>query len=83
MIKRLAQYKLGFLKSGVSAADVGLTNVINSTSIDLNEELVNAIGATPQGLVHEDAFGVNVINNYDYGCLDPVVEIKQYDLGAL
>ena len=79
MIKRIANHQLvGFVKSGVSASDFGFVNVINSTIIDLNEQT-----GTPTGLVHEDAFGVSVINNSDYDCLDPVVEIKQYDLGAL
>lgn len=75
MIKRLAQHKIGFQKSGVSAADIGL---INSTNIDLDSGL-----GTPQGMVTEDAFGVNVINNYDYDCLDPVVNNEEYDLGSL
>ena len=70
MIKRLAQHKLGFQKSGVSAADIGLIN------------LDSGLG-TPQGMVTEDAFGVNVINNYDYDCLDPVVNNEEYDLGSL
>lgn len=84
MIKRISNTKLvGFVKSGVSATDIGFVNSINSTSIDLNEEESTAVGATPQGLVHEDAFNVSVINNSDYDCLDPVVENKQYDLGAL
>tara|TARA_B100000524_G_C23594695_1_gene350345 strand:- start:317 stop:571 length:255 start_codon:yes stop_codon:yes gene_type:complete len=84
MIKRLANHKLvGFIKSGVSASDIGFVNVINSTNIDLNADESTAVGATPRGLVNPDAFGVSVINNSDYDCLDPVVEIKQYDLGAL
>ena len=84
MIKRIENHILnGFVKSGVKASDIGFVNVINSTSIDLNEEESTAIGGTPRSLVHEDAFGVSVINNSDYDCLDPVVEIKQYDLGAL
>ena len=79
MIKRIENHKLvGFVKSGVSASDFGFVNVINSTIIDLNEQT-----GTPTGLVHEDAFGVSVINNSDYDCLDPVVDDKQFDLGAL
>lgn len=68
--------RLGFHQSGVSALDIGLTG--SKPIVDLDSGL-----GTPLGLKEQDAFGINLINNNDYDCSDPVAKNKEYDLGSL
>lgn len=76
-MNRTLRNKMGYTVSDKNVRDAGITTGANTDLMGTEGyPLVTAQSAS-------DAFGVNILVNSDYDCMEPNHETRDYDFGTL